>query len=174
MQKSLHIDPQKCTGCLQCEMACSLENEGVFNPAKSRIKVFTFHEQGLFAPYTCTQCDEAWCLHACPVEAMATVSANDAARPRRKLAHLDEDLCLGCGVCVAVCEREGISLRSREKRVITPLTGAHRHRHAPEGRAAQTDISTARLEQAADDVEQRRFSGPVGTDDRMPLSVANG
>ena len=24
MQKSLHIDPNKCTGCLQCEMACSL------------------------------------------------------------------------------------------------------------------------------------------------------
>ncbi|MGB7502128.1 MAG: 4Fe-4S binding protein, partial [Azonexus sp.] len=23
MQKSLHIDPAKCTGCLQCEMACS-------------------------------------------------------------------------------------------------------------------------------------------------------
>ncbi|MDH3920740.1 MAG: 4Fe-4S binding protein, partial [Rhodospirillales bacterium] len=28
MQKSLHIDPGKCTGCLQCEMACSLDNEG--------------------------------------------------------------------------------------------------------------------------------------------------
>ena len=23
MQKSLHIDAEKCTGCLQCEMACS-------------------------------------------------------------------------------------------------------------------------------------------------------
>ena len=59
MQKSLHIDPQKCTGCLQCEMACSYENEGIFNPSKSRIKVFTFHDQGLFSPYTCTQCAEA-------------------------------------------------------------------------------------------------------------------
>ena len=38
MQRSLYIDPAKCTGCLQCEMACSYENEGVFNPAKSRIK----------------------------------------------------------------------------------------------------------------------------------------
>ena len=26
MQKSLHINPDKCTGCLQCEMACSFEN----------------------------------------------------------------------------------------------------------------------------------------------------
>ncbi|MEY4471041.1 MAG: Iron-sulfur protein, partial [Pseudomonadota bacterium] len=25
MQKILHINPDKCTGCLQCEMACSFE-----------------------------------------------------------------------------------------------------------------------------------------------------
>jgi Fe-S-cluster-containing dehydrogenase component len=48
MQKSLHIDPGTCTNCLQCELACSYDNEGVFNPAKSRIKVFTFHDEGRF------------------------------------------------------------------------------------------------------------------------------
>ncbi|MDH3945270.1 MAG: 4Fe-4S binding protein, partial [Chromatiales bacterium] len=42
MLRSLKLEPEKCTGCLQCEMACSYEQEGVFNPAKSRIKVFTF------------------------------------------------------------------------------------------------------------------------------------
>jgi ferredoxin len=36
MQKMLHIDANKCTGCLQCEMACSFENYGIFAPAKSR------------------------------------------------------------------------------------------------------------------------------------------
>ena len=55
VQKSLHIDPAKCTGCLQCEMACSYENYQVFNPAKSRIKVFDFHHTGRKVPYTCTQ-----------------------------------------------------------------------------------------------------------------------
>ena len=70
MQKSLHIDPGKCTGCLQCETACSLEQEGLFNPSKSRIKVFNFHDEGRFVPYTCTQCDEAWCMQACPVDAI--------------------------------------------------------------------------------------------------------
>ena len=61
MQKSLHLDPNKCTGCLQCEMACSYEEYGVFNPSRSRIKVFDFHATGRKVPYTCTQCDEAWC-----------------------------------------------------------------------------------------------------------------
>eukprot|EP01036_Dinobryon_divergens_P037279 gene37279-48736_t len=38
MQKVLHINPDKCTGCLQCEMACSFENYGTYATSKSRIK----------------------------------------------------------------------------------------------------------------------------------------
>ena len=96
MQKSLHINPDKCTGCLQCEMACSYENYGIFNPAKSRIKVFDFHHTGRKVPYTCTQCDEAWCLHACPVEAIKVDAATGA-----KIV-LD-DVCVGCKVCTIAC-----------------------------------------------------------------------
>ena len=54
MLKSLQIEPEKCTGCLQCELACSYQAEGVFNPSKSRIKVFTFHEAGCNALATST------------------------------------------------------------------------------------------------------------------------
>ena len=83
MQKSLHIDPGKCTGCLQCEMACSYEHTGAFNPSRSFIKVFTFHHEGRFAPYTCTQCDEAWCMRACPVDAISIDHSTGAKRPAR-------------------------------------------------------------------------------------------
>ncbi|MBC7572997.1 MAG: 4Fe-4S dicluster domain-containing protein [Herminiimonas sp.] len=96
MQKSLHIDAYKCTGCMQCEMACSYENYGVFNPAKSRIKVFEFHHTGKKVPYTCTQCDEAWCLHACPVDAITIDMVSGA-----KL--VAEDICVGCKVCTIAC-----------------------------------------------------------------------
>ena len=78
MQKSLHIDPNKCTGCLQCEMACSYENYGVFNISKSRIKVFNFEHEGRKVPYTCTQCAEAWCMNACPVDAIRVDAATGA------------------------------------------------------------------------------------------------
>jgi len=70
MQKSLHIDPSKCTGCLQCEMACSYEHTGAINPSRSRIKVFDFEHEGRKVPYTCTQCADAWCMNACPVDAI--------------------------------------------------------------------------------------------------------
>ncbi len=96
MQKSLFIDPVKCTGCLQCEMACSYENTGTLNPSLSRIKVFNFEEQGRKVPYTCTQCDEAWCMHACPVDAIGLDKVTGA-----KI--VDDNACVGCKVCTISC-----------------------------------------------------------------------
>lgn len=96
MQKSLHIDPAKCTGCLQCEMACSYEHTGVINPSKSRIKVFDFEHEGRKVPYTCTQCADAWCMSACPVEAIVIDAATGA-----KI--VKEATCVGCKVCTIAC-----------------------------------------------------------------------
>jgi carbon-monoxide dehydrogenase iron sulfur subunit len=96
LQKSLVIVPSNCTGCLQCELACSYDNESLFNPAKSRIKVFNFHDKGRFVPYTCTQCDEAWCMKACPVDAISVDAATGA-----KI--VSDELCVGCKVCTIAC-----------------------------------------------------------------------
>ena len=111
MLKSLHIDPGKCTGCLQCEMACSFENTGVFNPSKSRIKVFKFHEEGRFVPYTCTQCDEAWCMRACPVDAISVDKATGAKM-------VSDALCVGCKVCTIACPFGTISYTVDSGKVI--------------------------------------------------------
>ena len=34
MHKALLIEPQKCTSCMQCELACSFEHTGAFNPVR--------------------------------------------------------------------------------------------------------------------------------------------
>ena len=96
MLKALQIEPEKCTACRQCELACSYQAEGVFNPSVSRIKVFTFHEEGQFVPYTCTQCAEAWCMHACPVEAIVL-------DPKTGAKVVREETCVGCKVCTIAC-----------------------------------------------------------------------
>ncbi len=96
MQKSLLIDADKCTSCLQCEMACSFEHEGTFNPARSRIKIFEFEHGKRSVPYTCTQCAEAWCLHACPVEALVRNKETGA-------VEVKDDICVGCKVCTIAC-----------------------------------------------------------------------
>jgi NAD-dependent dihydropyrimidine dehydrogenase PreA subunit len=66
------------------------------------------------------------CADVCPVEAMGIVSAGDPRRHKRKKAKVNEDLCLGCGVCARVCDKQAIELKQRAQRVITPVTTAHR------------------------------------------------
>ena len=73
MPKSLQVIPDKCTGCMQCELACSYVQTGTFQPSKSLIRVNVFDEEASYAPYTCLQCDEAWCMTACPVNAIQEV-----------------------------------------------------------------------------------------------------
>lgn len=111
LMKSLYINPEKCTGCLQCEMACSFENEGIFNPARSRIKVFTFHDAGRFVPYTCTQCDDAWCMKACPVEAIVINKATGS-------KDILNDRCVGCKVCTIACPFGTVNYNSASGKVI--------------------------------------------------------
>ncbi|NQV47822.1 MAG: 4Fe-4S dicluster domain-containing protein [Rhodospirillaceae bacterium] len=96
MVKALYMSISDCTGCQQCEMACSYEHEGVFNPAKSRIKVFNFPEEGRNVPYSCTQCADAWCMQACPVDAIYINTKTGA-------KEVSDALCVGCKVCTIAC-----------------------------------------------------------------------
>ena len=72
----------------------------------------------------CNGCGK--CAEVCPVEAMGMVSAGDPHRPKLRKARVNEDLCLGCGVCVRQCRKEAAKLKSRPRRVITPVNTAHR------------------------------------------------
>ncbi len=108
--KALVMQPDKCTSCLQCEMACTFEHEGVFNPARSRIKVFEFEHGALNVPYACTQCEEAWCLHACPTNA---ISINETTGAKV----VDDAKCVGCKVCTIACPYGTINYRPETGKV---------------------------------------------------------
>lgn len=110
MQKSLYLDAEKCTGCLQCEIACSYTHEGAFNPSKSSIKIFTLHDEGRFVPYTCTQCAEAWCMAACPVDAISIDFSTGA-----KVVSMPD--CVGCKVCTIACPFGTINYNSNTGKV---------------------------------------------------------
>jgi anaerobic carbon-monoxide dehydrogenase iron sulfur subunit len=96
MTQMLQIAPEKCTGCMQCELACSWVQTGTFQPSRSLIRVNVFDEEASYAPYTCLQCDEAWCMTACPVNAI-TVDDQTGAK-----IVLDK-LCIGCHLCTIAC-----------------------------------------------------------------------
>jgi Fe-S-cluster-containing hydrogenase component 2 len=96
MVKTLRIVPQKCTGCMQCELACSWIQTGTFQPSRSVIRVNVFDEEASYAPYTCVQCNEAWCMNACPVNAIAI-------DPVTQAKIVLERLCVGCHLCTIAC-----------------------------------------------------------------------
>jgi len=106
-----------CCGCC-CEAMIAARRFAILHP------VHTTNFLPEIALDRCNGCGK--CVTACPVEAMTLVSANDPHKPRKKAAKLDPDVCLGCGVCVRACGTGSLALRSRPKRVITPLNGTHR------------------------------------------------
>jgi anaerobic carbon-monoxide dehydrogenase iron sulfur subunit len=115
MQKQLIVDSKKCIGCKSCELACSLANERELNPAKARIKSMTFLEGKYSLPYnfvtTCRQCEDAPCLHSCPVEAIS--------RPqdRPNVIAIDQNRCIGCGKCMGACPFGSIAFAKAKKKV---------------------------------------------------------
>ena len=106
-----------CCGCC-CEAMIAARRFAILNPVHTTNFIPEIEDE------TCNGCGK--CVNVCPVEAMTLVSANDPHKPRMKLARLDEDLCLGCGVCIRSCNKDSLSLKSRPKRVLTPLNGTHR------------------------------------------------
>jgi Fe-S-cluster-containing hydrogenase component 2 len=96
MTKSLTIVPDRCTGCMQCELACSWVQTGTFQPSRSVIRVNVFDEEASYAPFTCLQCDEAWCMQACPVNAIDIDPVHGA-----KIVF--DQACVGCHLCTIAC-----------------------------------------------------------------------
>jgi len=56
---------------------------------------------------------------------MSLVTASDPRKPKRKVARLSEELCLGCGLCVRECPEGAIVLKERAQRIIPPLNAVH-------------------------------------------------
>jgi Fe-S-cluster-containing hydrogenase component 2 len=96
MAGQLDLISHRCTGCMQCELACSFVQTGSFQPSQSLIRVHIFDEQATYTPYTCPQCDEAWCMQACPTNAIAI-------HPDTGAKVVIDQACVGCAVCTIAC-----------------------------------------------------------------------
>jgi anaerobic carbon-monoxide dehydrogenase iron sulfur subunit len=94
--KVLMIHPEKCTGCQNCMLACSLHHEGQFRMAASRIHVYTWEREGISVPMMCQQCDTAACMKVCPTAALHRA-------PGELLVDFSQSKCIGCHMCTIAC-----------------------------------------------------------------------
>lgn len=96
MKYSFLIDPDKCTGCRRCEVACSFFKEQECNPAKSRVRVAKEEKDFINVPFLCVHCDKPYCQEVCPVEAIFRDENTSAIL-------VNEDTCIGCRLCAIAC-----------------------------------------------------------------------
>ncbi len=96
------VEAEKCTGCRNCELACSLAKVGEINPIRSRITVMMFPEESLCIPVTCWHCDQPVCRDACPAGAITKDEVTG-------IVSVSQGRCIGCRLCLLACPFGAIS-----------------------------------------------------------------
>jgi Fe-S-cluster-containing hydrogenase component 2 len=105
------INSDICTGCRVCELTCAFVHTGSFTPENSRIHVEKDEFNGKDIPYICIQCEERHCVKNCPTGALEIVSETGAIK-------VNEELCIGCGICVRVCPYNGVRVHKKNKKAL--------------------------------------------------------
>ena len=117
-------DEAKCVDCQRCEMACTEFNDGKNDPVLARIRIGrniwygpgnpgARPLQGVWGDSTvyqdtCRQCAHPVpCANACPQGAIRV-------DPKTGARYVDEDKCIGCGLCQKACPWDMMSF-DREK-----------------------------------------------------------
>lgn len=99
------VNPDRCIGCRQCEIACAVEHSVSKDMAaafleqpvpRARVHVEPGPVLDTAYPSRCRHCDPAPCLQVCPTGA---ISRDD----ELGVVLVDEARCIGCAMCAVVC-----------------------------------------------------------------------
>ncbi len=95
-QWAMVIDLRRCDGCAKCTEACQVTHH--LPKSFEWIKVHkrkSTRGQEFFMPQPCMQCENPPCLRVCPVGATF--------RDGEGVVLVDQDICIGCRMCMAAC-----------------------------------------------------------------------
>ncbi len=95
-QLVLIFDPERCTGCRYCEIACSFQHYGTLTPERSHIRIFVDPRRMEPEASDCQHCEEPACAAACPEDAIAKDET-------KGWVTLNPMKCTGCYSCIFAC-----------------------------------------------------------------------
>lgn len=113
---TVFVNPERCIGCRQCEIACAVEHSRSKDPGsaymetpvpRTRVHVEPGPVPSTAFPNRCRHCDPAPCLQVCPTGAIT----RDA---ELGLVLIDEGRCIGCAVCAVVCPFDVLTFHPTE------------------------------------------------------------
>lgn len=97
----LRHDEANCIGCEACEIHCKTNKN--LGPGAMPCKIITIGPVDVdgkprirFVFMPCFQCENAWCIRACPTGAMRR-------REKDGIVFVEASLCVGCKSCIAAC-----------------------------------------------------------------------
>ncbi len=102
---TVFVNPERCIGCKQCQIACAVEHshrknlyQALTEERKPRPRVLV--APGLYLdssfPNKCRHCEPAPCLTVCPTGAISRDGDMD-------IVLVDGDKCITCAMCAMVC-----------------------------------------------------------------------
>lgn len=106
----------QCCACC-CNLLLGVSKHGYANTVVTSSFIAEVDQAG------CTGCSK--CEKACPVNAI-TMQASGMPDGSMKKAVVNEEICLGCGVCCLRCNNKSLTLKKRRSRYIHPETTFHR------------------------------------------------
>jgi len=114
--KDIWVDKNKCLHCFSCLFSCALAHSRgsdlwdlIMESPAPKPRLFKARDSDGLFPLMCRHCENSPCLESC-IAAAITRNAESG------VLEIDENRCVGCGMCIMVCPFGAVGL-DRERRV---------------------------------------------------------
>lgn len=105
----IQVDESLCALCQTCALFCSMDKWSEVSPEMGCMNIDIDYFNGTVHFSTCKQCRAPSCVEVCPVNAIKYDED-------RGCYAIDQEDCIGCGLCAQVCPEHAISFNKAKRK----------------------------------------------------------